>query len=66
MKFNGKDFSLTAQTKLTDFLEEQGYKITHIAVELNGEIPPKSKYDKIILKDTDALEVVTFMGGGCC
>lgn len=65
MKLNGKDLTLEKPTPLTVLLEEKGYKITHIAIELNEEIIPKADYDSIILKDTDVLEVVTFMGGGC-
>lgn len=64
MKLNGKDFTLNASLSLTAFLEENGYKLTRVAAELNGEIIPKSVYSETMLKDTDVLEVVTFMGGG--
>ncbi len=65
MKLNGNDITLEAPISLTDFLEKRGYKITRVAVELNGEIIPKSSYSAAILSDSDVIEVVTFMGGGC-
>jgi sulfur carrier protein len=35
-----------------------------IAVEKNGEIVPKAKYAETLLAEGDALEVVSFVGGG--
>lgn len=34
------------------------------AVELNSHIVPKKEFSDRVLKDTDVLEVVTFVGGG--
>lgn len=45
-------------------LEQKNYEIKHIAVELNGDILPKSKFEKTILKDGDKLEIATFVRGG--
>ena len=33
-------------------------------MERNGEIVPKSEYEKVIVTDSDLLEIVTFVGGG--
>ncbi|MDU2995394.1 MAG: sulfur carrier protein ThiS, partial [Clostridium sp.] len=49
---------------LSEFLCNEGYEITRIAVELNGQIARKKDYQSIILKENDTLEVVTFVGGG--
>ena len=46
------------------YLDTHQYRRNQIAVELNYEILPKSRYDEIILKDGDILEVVSFVGGG--
>ena len=35
-----------------------------IAVELNGKIIIKSKYNSVFLKDKDKIEIVHFIGGG--
>ena len=34
------------------------------AVELNSHVIPRKEHSSQILKDTDVLEVVTFVGGG--
>ncbi len=34
------------------------------AVERNGDIVPKAKYEEAMLEDGDSIEVVSFVGGG--
>ena len=50
--------------KAVTLLENAGYQMKRIAVELNGDILPKYEYSDTMLKDGDRLEVVTFVGGG--
>jgi len=64
MKFNGETITLREKTSLLEFLQREGYATDKIAVELNGEIVPRSKYTSVILTDADNLEVVCFVGGG--
>ena len=64
MKVNGKNITLTKSIKLDDFLKKNDYNINRIVIELNGEIVSKDKYTTINLKDTDVMEVLTFVGGG--
>lgn len=64
MKFNGETIILLEKTSLLEFLQREGYATDKIAVELNGEIVPRSKYASVILTDADNLEVVCFVGGG--
>jgi thiamine biosynthesis protein ThiS len=35
-----------------------------VAVELNGEVLRQAQHSEVQLRDGDALEVVTFVGGG--
>ena len=49
---------------LSSYLEENGINPQRIAVELNGEILPKSQYSNTALKDGDVVEIVNFVGGG--
>ena len=51
-------------TNLAEYLEEKAFDIKKIAVEINGEIVPKSKYSETVLHDGDSVEVVSFVGGG--
>ena len=64
MKVNGKNQLININQNLLDFLESNQYDITKIAVERNGKIIPKLMYHQVKLKDNDALEIVSFVGGG--
>ena len=52
------------EIQLSSYLEENKINPQRIAVELNGEILPKSKYGDTVLKDGDIVEIVNFVGGG--
>lgn len=64
MKVNGKTISLKNKITLIDFLTSNNYEISKIAVELNGNIIPKSNFKDITIQNCDSLEIVTFVGGG--
>ena len=64
MKVNGKDIILKEAKTLADFLKDNNYNLQRIVIELNGEIVSKDKYNAVNLKDTDVMEVLTFVGGG--
>lgn len=64
MKVNGEEKKLAVRLTLREFLEQQGYDQSRVAVELNGEILPKAEYGKRQLSDADRLEIVHFVGGG--
>ena len=64
IKVNGEFINGYEGKTLNEFLSNERYEITRIAVELNGEIARKKDYQSIILKENDTLEVVTFVGGG--
>ncbi len=58
---NGKEHK---DINLKEYLDKNGYDINRIAVELNGEILPKSKYSETVIKSDDNVEIVSFVGGG--
>ncbi len=64
MKVNGEEKKLEQNMTLEQFLEGQGYDPKRVAVELNGEILPKSDFKFRELSDADTLEIVHFVGGG--
>ena len=47
--------------QLADALE---LKIDKIAIERNGDVVPRSTFDKATIKDKDEIEIVHFIGGG--
>ena len=63
VKVNGENLELAGKT-VAEYLATTKYDTTRIAVEINCEIVPKSKYGSTVLKDQDTVEVVSFVGGG--
>nr|MBP3598976.1 sulfur carrier protein ThiS [Eubacterium sp.] len=63
VKVNGQQLDISGKT-IAEYLKETNYDRNRIAIECNGEIVPKAQYDATILQDGDALEVVSFVGGG--
>ncbi|MCI5884454.1 MAG: sulfur carrier protein ThiS [Clostridiales bacterium] len=49
---------------LEEMIAEEGYEKSRIAIEINEEIIPKTRYGEVILQDADRVEVVSFVGGG--
>lgn len=64
MKINGVTVIVPQGVTLLAYLQQQGYQLERIAVELNGDIVPRVQYASILLQDTDVLEIVSFVGGG--
>ncbi|NQV70135.1 MAG: sulfur carrier protein ThiS [Pseudohongiella sp.] len=61
---NGKPQALEAQTNLQQLLENLQLGQGRIAIELNGEIVPRSLFQQTILQNDDSLEIVQAIGGG--
>ncbi len=60
---NGSKINLD-EIKLTDYLNDNRFDTSKIAIEINGSILPKSEYSGAVLKDGDKVEIVSFVGGG--
>ncbi|HEC1758928.1 TPA: sulfur carrier protein ThiS [Campylobacter lari] len=63
MIINGEKFELK-ELRFMDYVKEKQLKIEFIALELNGEIIPRDKFENLILNENDKAEIVTFVGGG--
>ncbi|MEO5622608.1 MAG: sulfur carrier protein ThiS [Dokdonella sp.] len=61
---NGIERDLDAATSLTQLLESTGYGERRIAVEINREIVPRSRYDACLIENGDHIEIVHAIGGG--
>ncbi|WP_159879426.1 MULTISPECIES: sulfur carrier protein ThiS [Aquitalea] len=64
LRINGewKEFALLASVAdLVPVLELAGKRV---AVELNGQIVPRSQHGNAVLNDGDELEIVVAVGGG--
>ena len=63
-KINGNPTDLAEKTTIQGYLQAHNYKIERVAIELNGQILPKSAYYSQKIKNGDTLEIVSFVGGG--
>ena len=60
---NGQIEEIEAQS-LDSYLDSKLLLGRRIAVELNGEIVPKSQFSSVVLVDGDVIEIVNAIGGG--
>ncbi|MEW5838511.1 MAG: sulfur carrier protein ThiS [Pseudomonadota bacterium] len=61
---NGETYTLPETAHLSDLLAQLGLSGQRLAIELNGDIVPRSQHDSTLLKDGDRVEVVRAIGGG--
>ena len=61
---NGDQRLIDSSYSLMDLLVSLEMTQGHIAVELNGEINPKSTFQQQQLSDGDKIEIVQAIGGG--
>jgi sulfur carrier protein len=64
VELNGKTTDLDGVETVGDLIRSRELKPAMVAVELNGEILPREKFDEQQLSDGDRLEIVHFVGGG--
>lgn len=63
VRVNGENVAADNLT-LKEYLDNNGYRINRIAVEVNGDIVPKAQYSERVLMPGDTVEIVNFVGGG--
>ncbi len=61
---NGEKKTVPDGITIRGLLEHLGIQHQRVAVELNESIVKKDQYDATKVNEGDALEVVSFMGGG--
>jgi thiamine biosynthesis protein ThiS len=61
---NGSRWEVAEGLTLGDVVAELGARPEHVAVEYNGGIVDSSELGKLVLRASDRLEVVRFVGGG--
>ncbi|MGG4605042.1 sulfur carrier protein ThiS [Paenalcaligenes sp. Me131] len=61
---NGETRPLQTPCTVLELLQELDYVGKRIAVEINGDIVPKSQHATHQLNDGDQLEIVVAVGGG--
>jgi len=61
---NGQEWEIGDTTTLMQLLDDAGYAQRRVAVEVNREIVPRSRYDTQALNAGDRVEIVHAIGGG--
>ena len=61
---NGKTSTLEAELSLQDLLQDLGMTEGRIAVEVNGNIVPRSQFSSQRISNLDSIEIVQAIGGG--
>ena len=60
---NGQNENIAGRN-LYEYLEEVGYEIDRVVVELNLNILTKEELKTRTIKENDSIEVLRFVGGG--
>ena len=63
VKINGKEEEVVGQS-ISEYLSNANYDPRTIVIEINEEIISKNQYDDTIIRDSDIIEIISFMGGG--
>ena len=61
---NGKKKNINGNYNLINILEEYSLKNKLVAVEINQEVIPKSRYKTITINKNDKIEILELIGGG--
>jgi sulfur carrier protein len=61
---NGHERNLAWGATVVDVLEAAGLTGRPVAVELDGEVVPRSRFADCRLAGGERIEIVTFVGGG--
>ena len=61
---NGESLELPEGTTVAALLERLGKNPRFLALERNLELVPRTEHSATTLRDSDAVEIVTLVGGG--
>lgn len=64
LTINGRSHSFDQPLNINALLLELDLANQRLAVECNGEIVPRSRFDELLLQHGDQLEIVIAVGGG--
>jgi sulfur carrier protein len=64
IQLNGRKLKLNSKCSIATLLKKYKIDIKKTAVELNGKIINRNKYNLVYIKNMDKVEIVHFIGGG--
>ncbi len=63
IQLNGTEIKTSSNTR-AELITEKEIPLNKVAIEVDGEIIPKSQLDNYLLKSNCTIEIITFVGGG--
>ena len=64
IQLNGDPYEINHGTNLNELLNKLKIEKNKVAIEVNGKIVERKKYQNLILNKNDKVEIVHFIGGG--
>lgn len=65
IELNGNTLEIDgSEQPLTAFIRDRGFAPERIVIEHNGRILEGDDHEKVVLRDSDRLIIVSFVGGG--
>ena len=64
IQLNGDPYEINYGINLNELLNKLKIEKKKVAIEINGEIVQKEKYQNLVLNKDDKVEIVHFIGGG--
>ena len=64
IQLNGDPYEINNGTNLNELLNKLKIEKNKVAIQVNGEIIEKKKYNNLVLTKNDKVEIVHFIGGG--
>ena len=64
IRINGKPESLVPGMSIETLLSARSLNPACVVVEVNRDIVKKERFDSVVLKDGDSVEILRFVGGG--
>jgi sulfur carrier protein len=61
---NGMSEMVESSTSISTFLLERHIHPGHVVVEVNKQIVTKDKFEDVIFREGDRIEILRFVGGG--
>lgn len=64
MIVNGKNIEIGSKKNVMDLVKELNLNPERIVIELDKEIVPREDFETCKLKESNVVEVISFVGGG--
>ncbi len=64
IKINGQDEGIEKTSNLAELIANKKLSPEKIVVEHNFRIVPKEEWPEVVLRESDNIEIVSFVGGG--